>query len=55
MLIYVDDIIIVSSDNSATEKLIHQLTEEFVVEDLGNLHYFLGIEVKQLEKGILLS
>jgi hypothetical protein len=37
VLIYVDDIIIVSSDNIATEKLIHQLTEEFAVKDLGNL------------------
>jgi hypothetical protein len=25
--------------------LSHQLREEFVVKDLGDLHYFLGIEV----------
>jgi hypothetical protein len=55
MLIYVDDIIIVSSLDSATEKLIQKLTNEFAVKDLGNLEYFLGIEVKNMKTGILLS
>jgi hypothetical protein len=55
MLIYVDDIIIVSSSNSVTDKLIQNLTEEFAVKDLGRLEYFLGIEVKHSKKGILLS
>jgi hypothetical protein len=50
MLIYVDDIIIVSSSNSITDKLIQNLTEEFAVKDLGRLEYFLGIEVKQSKK-----
>jgi hypothetical protein len=45
MLIYVDDIIIVSSTNSATDKFIQNLSEEFAVKDLGSLQYFLGIEV----------
>jgi hypothetical protein len=39
MLVYVYDIII------ATSVLIDQLREEFDVKDLGDLHYFLGIEV----------
>jgi hypothetical protein len=55
MLIYVDDIIIVSSSNSATDKLIQNLSEVFVVKDLGSLQYFLGIEVNQSEGGIVLS
>jgi hypothetical protein len=46
----VDDIIIVSSSNSITDKLIQNLTEEFAVKDLGRLEYFLGIEVKQSKK-----
>jgi hypothetical protein len=45
MLIYVDDIIIVSSSSSATEKLQAQLGVDFAVKDLGNLSYFLGIHV----------
>lgn len=28
---------------------------EFALKDLGNLHYFLGIEVKQVKDGILLT
>ncbi|WVZ49109.1 hypothetical protein U9M48_000490 [Paspalum notatum var. saurae] len=55
MLVYVDDIIIVSSSNSATEKLIQKLMVDFAVKDLGPLEYFLGIEVKQKGNGILLS
>jgi hypothetical protein len=55
MLIYVDDIIIVSSSNSATDKLIQNLLEEFAVKDLGSLQYFLGIEVNHSEGGIVLS
>jgi hypothetical protein len=55
MLIYVDDIIIVSSSNSATDKLIQNLLEEFVVKDLGSLQYFLSIEVNQSKGGIVLS
>lgn len=55
MLIYVADIIIVSSCPSATEKLIKKLMNNFAVKDLGLLEYFLGIEVKHEKNGILLS
>jgi hypothetical protein len=40
ILVYVDDIIIVSSSSSATERLLQQLQREFVVKDLGKLSYF---------------
>jgi hypothetical protein len=43
MLVYVDDIIIASSCKEATAVHIDQLRKEFVVKDLGELHYFLGI------------
>lgn len=46
MLEYVDDIIIVSSSEKATEILIRKLENEFAIKDLGNLSYFLGIENK---------
>jgi hypothetical protein len=45
MLVYVDDIVIVSSSSKATHKLLHQLLASFPVKDLGPLLYFLGIEV----------
>ncbi|WVZ62530.1 hypothetical protein U9M48_012269 [Paspalum notatum var. saurae] len=55
VLIYVDDIIIVSSSGNATDKLIHELTEEFAVKDLGRLDYFLGVEVVPTKHGLILS
>lgn len=55
MLIYVDDIIIVSSSDQATESLIQNLKTDFAVKDLGDLKYFLGIEVKKTRDGLILS
>jgi hypothetical protein len=55
MLIYVDDIIIISSSNSAAEKLLAQLRDDFAVKDLGPLNYFLGIEVHHNSHGLILS
>lgn len=54
MVIYVDDIIIVSSSSEATENLIQELTWEFAVKDIGALERFLGIEVKP-NQGVLLK
>jgi hypothetical protein len=45
MLIYVDDIIIISSSSVATDRLLQQLRQDFAVKDLGALSYFLGVEV----------
>ena len=55
MLVYVDDIIVVSSTVSAADQLLRQLRTEFPVKDLGVLSYFLGIEVKPTQDGIVLA
>jgi hypothetical protein len=47
MLIYVDDIIVTSSSQDAVDVLLAALKEDFALKDLGNLHYFLGIEVER--------
>jgi histone deacetylase 1/2 len=54
MLIYVDDIIVTSSCPKAVTALLHDLKKDFALKDLGDLHFFLGIEVKE-KNGILLS
>lgn len=54
MLIYVDDIIVASSTEKATTGLLHSLKQEFALQDLGELHYFLGIEVNKVCDGIVL-
>jgi hypothetical protein len=55
VLVYVDDIIVVSSSQSATVALLHNLEQDFALKDLGDLHYFLGIEVTKIKDEILLS
>jgi hypothetical protein len=55
ILVYVDDIIVASSSPSATDALLKQLQRDFALKDLGDLHYFLGIEVKRKGSSLLLS
>lgn len=55
VLIYVDDIIITGSSFTAVSDLITTLGHKFPVKDLGNLHYFLGVEVIPRPDGILLT
>ena len=43
LLVYVDDIILVSSSDADADRLVSALSEEFAVKDLGALHYFLGL------------
>jgi hypothetical protein len=44
----VDDIIVTSSSPAAIGALLSYLNSDFALKDLGNLHYFLVIEVKQV-------
>jgi hypothetical protein len=55
VLIYVDDIIVASSCHSATAALLRDLQKDFSLKDLGDIHYFLGIEVKRINDGLLLT
>jgi hypothetical protein len=55
MLIYVDDIIVASSSQAATDALLKDLSQEFALKDLGDLSYFLGIEVQKVDNGLVLN
>jgi hypothetical protein len=55
VLVYVDDVIVVRSSLEATSRLLKNLEKELALKDLGDLHYFLGIEVTKLPDGLLLS
>lgn len=55
VLVYVDDIIVASTSQEATNALLSDLQKEFALKDLGDLHYFLGIEVKRDSRGLVLS
>jgi histone deacetylase 1/2 len=55
VLVYVDDIVVASSSSEAITALLKDLEKDFALKDLGNLHYFLGIEVKKVPSGLKLS
>lgn len=53
MLIYVDDIIVTGDHLPLIQSLTNKLNEQFALKQLGDLEYFLGIEVKRLQDGSL--
>jgi Reverse transcriptase (RNA-dependent DNA polymerase) len=55
ILVYVDDIIIIS-DNLEEIKIVNvQLEKNFDIKDLGLLKYFLGIKIGHSPKGLFIS
>lgn len=54
-LVYVDDILIMPSSSTEIQNLITQLNAAFSLKDLGNLNYFLDIEVRQRSDKLRLS
>ncbi|XP_052622580.1 retrovirus-related Pol polyprotein from transposon RE1 isoform X1 [Lactuca sativa] len=55
LLVYVDDIILTGNDESEVNNVKTFLKSHFLIKDLGELKYFLGIEVLRTEKGICLN
>lgn len=55
VLIYVDDIIVTGNNAQTIKSLKDFLFQQFHIKDLGNLKYFLGIEVSRSQKGIFIS
>ena len=52
LLVYVNDIIIATNDLVAANELKTFLHSQFQIKDLGNLKYFLGLEIARSSKGI---
>jgi hypothetical protein len=55
LLIYVDDIIMAISSSATADILLQELRGVFALNDLGELHYFLGIEVNKVCDELLLT
>ncbi|GJR77080.1 retrovirus-related pol polyprotein from transposon TNT 1-94 [Tanacetum coccineum] len=53
--IYVDDMIYMGSSQKLVSEFKSCMMSEFEMSDLGNLKYFLGLEVKQADDGIFVS
>ncbi|GJW16952.1 cysteine-rich receptor-like protein kinase 8, partial [Tanacetum coccineum] len=55
VLVYVDDLLIIGNDESQINSLKAQLSSVFHMKDLGELSYFLGLEVCKSPQGIFIS
>jgi hypothetical protein len=55
ILVYVDDIITASSKQVVVITLLQDLKQDFSLKNLGNLHYFLGIEVNKKHDSLILT
>ena len=55
IVLYVDDLLITGSGNTSIGSIKASLHSEFAMTDLGLLRQFLGLEIEQYERGIMLS
>ena len=55
LLIYVEDILITGNDSMSIAAIKKFLPSQFHLKDLGDLKYFLGIEVSSSKNGIFIS
>ena len=55
LLIYVDDILLISPDSTGIRNIINSLSSAFSMKDLGPANYFLGIELIPTSDGYYLS
>jgi len=55
LLVYVDDIILAGKSISDIEQVTRHLDKVFKVKDLGDLKFFLGLEIAKSNKGIHVS
>jgi hypothetical protein len=55
ILIYVDDILVTSPDFTLIARLVSKLQGDIPIKDLGNINYFLGVEVLHAPQGLFLS
>lgn len=53
--VYVDDLVITGASSDDIKQFKKEMADTFKMSDLGLLHYYLGIEVKQSTSGISLS
>ncbi|KAA0048527.1 transportin-3 isoform X1 [Cucumis melo var. makuwa] len=55
LIVYVDDIVLTGDDQTEISQLKQRMGDEFEIKDLGNLKYFLGMEVARSKYGIFVS
>ena len=53
--IYVDDIIFGSDNDQLSKQFAQSMQNEFEISMLGELKFFLGLQISQSDKGIFIS
>ncbi|XP_019241462.1 PREDICTED: uncharacterized protein LOC109221428 [Nicotiana attenuata] len=53
--VYVDDVLLTGTDSKEIDQLKVFLHDKFKIKDLGQLHYFLGLEILYKSDGIVVS
>lgn len=54
LLLYVDDMLLTGNNDKLIEKLMVSLNGMFRMKDMGSVHYFLGIQIREYEDGLFL-
>ncbi|KAK6119957.1 hypothetical protein DH2020_046298 [Rehmannia glutinosa] len=55
MFVYIDDILIASTNDSLCKKFSKLMQGEFEMSMMGELNFFLGLQIKQCQEGIYIS
>ena len=55
LLLYVDDIIIIGNNSQHVSSMITALSSVFELKDLGDLNYFLGVQISRTQLRLTLS
>lgn len=55
LLVYVDDILLTASTSDFLAHIVKLLRQEFAIKDLGDIRFFLGVQVRRDEHGFFLN
>jgi hypothetical protein len=53
ILVYVDDIIVLSDDDSHTAEVINKFNTQYAMQDLGDLQHYLGLTIEKWDYGTI--
>lgn len=55
ILLYVDNVLLTGSSQTLMNALISELSSQFSMKDMGEIHYFLGIHAQYHDQGLFLN